>query len=103
MERDLDSNRIIETGERFFYQADGLGSITELTNMTGTVSQSYTCSSVGKIESQLNPALIQPYTYTAREFDGETGLFETIWGTEVNQPTLSNCGSPRLFRLSNIE
>lgn len=58
-----------------FYHADGLGSITELTDTAGTVAQRYTYSSFGKIESQLDPTFIQPYTFTAREFDPETGLY----------------------------
>ena len=37
--------------------------------------QAYTYSSFGKIESQLDPNFIQPYTFTSREFDPETGLY----------------------------
>ena len=37
--------------------------------------QAYTYSSFGKIESQLDPNFIQPYTFTGREFDSETGLY----------------------------
>lgn len=62
-------------GQSFFYHADGLGSITELTDTIGTVVQSYTYSSFGKIESQLDPNFVQPYTFTSREFDPETGLY----------------------------
>ncbi|HKA22652.1 MAG TPA: RHS repeat-associated core domain-containing protein, partial [Blastocatellia bacterium] len=36
--------------------------------------QRYAYSSFGKIESQLDPSFVQPYTFTAREFDSETGL-----------------------------
>jgi RHS repeat-associated protein len=46
-----------------------------LTNQTGTVIQRYTYSSFGKIESQLDPNFVQPFTYTARELDTETGLY----------------------------
>jgi RHS repeat-associated protein len=72
----IDEPLIMEkAGASFFYQADGLGSITELTDSAGVVKQSYTYSSFGKIESQLDPTFIQPYTFTAREFDTETGLY----------------------------
>ena len=72
----IDEPLIMEKGgASFFYHADGLGSITELTDTTGTVGQSYTYSSFGKIESQLDPNFIQPYTFTGREFDVETGLY----------------------------
>lgn len=61
-------------GQSFFYHADGLGSITEITDSTGALNQQYTYSSFGKIESQLDSNFIQPYTFTGREFDPETGL-----------------------------
>jgi RHS repeat-associated protein len=72
----IDEPLIMEkNAQSFYYHADGLGSITELTNQSGTVVQRYTYSSFGKIESQLDPNFIQPYTYTSREFDAETGLY----------------------------
>ena len=72
----IDEPLIMEkSGSSFFYHADGLGSITELTNSSGTVAQRYTYSSFGKIESQLDLNLSQPYTFTGRELDQETGLY----------------------------
>jgi len=72
----IDEPLIMEKGgASFFYHADGLGSVTELTNSSGTVVQSYTYSSFGKIESQVDPNFVQPYTFTSREFDPETGLY----------------------------
>jgi len=72
----IDEPLIVEkSGVSSFYHADGLGSITELTDSIGTVAQAYTYSSFGKIESQLDPNFVQPYTFTAREFDMETGLY----------------------------
>jgi len=72
----IDEPLLLEKGgASFFYHADGLGSITETSNQSGTVSQRYTYSSFGKIESQLDPNFVQPYTYTSREFDPETGLY----------------------------
>ena len=72
----IDEPLILEkSGVSSFYHADGLGSITELTDSVGTVAQSYTYSSFGKIESQLVPDFIQSYSFTAREFDLETGLY----------------------------
>lgn len=72
----IDEPLVMEKGgASFFYHADGLGSITEITNQSGTVVQAYTYSSFGKIESQLDPNFVQPYTFTAREFDSETGLY----------------------------
>jgi len=72
----IDEPLIVEKGgQSFFYHADGLGSITEITDTAGVVKQQYTYSSFGNIESQLDPNFIQPYTFTSREFDSETGLY----------------------------
>jgi RHS repeat-associated protein len=59
---------------RIYYHADGLGSITTLTNHMGYKVQQYDYDSFGNIKS--TPFWIkQPYTYTGREFDYETGLY----------------------------
>jgi RHS repeat-associated protein len=72
----IDEPLIMEkSGASFFHHADGLGSITEITDSAGAVKQRYTYSSFGNIESQLDPNFIQPYTFTAREFDPEAGLY----------------------------
>ena len=72
----IDEPLILERGgASFSYHADGLGSITEITDATGAVRQRYTYSSFGKIESRLDPNFVQPYTFTSREFDPETSFF----------------------------
>lgn len=72
----IDEPLIMEkAGASFFYHADGLGSITDITDSTGAVKQSYTYSSFGKIESQLDAKFSQPYTFTGREFDPETDTY----------------------------
>jgi len=72
----IDEPLIMEkNSQSFYYHADGLGSITEITNQSGTVAQRYAYSSFGKIESQLDANFVQPYAYTSREFDTETGLY----------------------------
>ena len=72
----IDGPLILEkNSQSLFYLTDGLGSIVELTDAVGTVVQSYNYSSFGKIESQLDPDLVQPYTFTSRELDSETGQY----------------------------
>jgi RHS repeat-associated protein len=72
----IDEPLVMEKGgQNYFYHADGLGSITEITNQSGTPVQRYTYSSFGEIESQLDANFVQPYTYTSRELDTETGLY----------------------------
>jgi RHS repeat-associated protein len=72
----IDEPLIMEkNNQSFYYHADGLSSITELTNQSGMVIQRYTYSSFGKIESQFDANFVQPYAYTSREVDIETGLY----------------------------
>lgn len=93
----IDEPLVMEKGgASFFYHADGLASITEITNQAGNVVQAYTYSSFGKIESQLDPNFVQPYTFTAREFNPETGLlylrnryYDPFTGTFITQDPLN--------------
>jgi len=72
----IDEPLILEkNNQSFYYHADGLSSIMELTNQSGTVVQRYTYSSFGKLESQLDPNFVQPYTFTSRESDTESQLY----------------------------
>lgn len=56
-----------------FYHANGLGSIVALTNAAGSVVQTYSYDSFGNITQ--SGSITQPFTYTAREYDSETGLY----------------------------
>ncbi|KRT69831.1 MAG: YD repeat-containing protein [candidate division NC10 bacterium CSP1-5] len=56
------------------FHADGLGSITTLTNTSGAPVRSYTYDSFGRLVAQTG-TLTNPYTFTAREFDPEIGLY----------------------------
>jgi RHS repeat-associated protein len=72
----IDEPLIMEkNNQSFFYHIDGLGSISEITNHIGNVTQRYTYSSFGKIESELDLTFVQPYAYTSREHDPETGMY----------------------------
>ena len=63
-----------KNSQMYYYHADGLGSIIALTNSAGAVAQSYQYDAFGNIMSG-TPTVTQPYTYTAREYDPETGLY----------------------------
>lgn len=57
-----------------YYNADGLGSITSLTNSSGAAAQTYTYDSFGKVTAS-GGSLSNPFQYTGREMDSETGLY----------------------------
>jgi RHS repeat-associated protein len=57
-----------------YYNADGLGSVTSLTNSSGAAAETYTYDSFGKVTAS-SGSLVNPFQYTGREFDSETGLY----------------------------
>lgn len=65
---------MVRSGATSYYQADGLGSVTSLTNSAGAAAQTYTYDSFGK-QTGSSGSLTNPFQYTAREFDSETGLY----------------------------
>jgi RHS repeat-associated protein len=56
-----------------YYEADGLGSITSLTNSAGTTAETYGYDTFGNLLATTG-TLINPIRYTSRELDSETGL-----------------------------
>jgi RHS repeat-associated protein len=66
---------MVRNGQSYFYHFDGLGSVTAITDSTGSAVQKYEYDSFGNIVSMLDPNFKQPYTYTSREYDEETGLY----------------------------
>ena len=56
-----------------YYNADGLGSVTSLANGSGSLTQSYAYDSFGKVTAS-SGSVTNPFQYTARESDSETGL-----------------------------
>ncbi len=61
-------------GQSYFYHADHQGSIRMITNASGAIVNSYDYDSYGKINS-ITESSSNPYLYTAREYDAESGLF----------------------------
>ena len=57
-----------------YFHADGLGSVTSLTDPTGAVATSYVYDSFGNLTASTGTAT-NPFQYTGREIDSETGLY----------------------------
>lgn len=57
-----------------YYEEDGLGSVTSLTTSSGTIANTYTYDSDGKLTAS-SGSVPNPISYTGREFDSETGLY----------------------------
>jgi RHS repeat-associated protein len=58
----------------YFYEADGLGSITSLTTPAGAVAATYTYNSFG-FQTNGTGNATNWFRYTARELDSDTGLY----------------------------
>jgi RHS repeat-associated protein len=57
-----------------YYHADGLGSVTSLSNGAGSLVQTYGYDAFGK-QTTSTGSLTNPFQYTARELDVETSLY----------------------------
>ena len=62
------------SGGTYYYHPDGLGSITSLTDGTGQLAASYVYDSFGNLTAS-SGTITNPFQYTGREFDSETGLY----------------------------
>lgn len=61
-------------GGTYFYHADGLGSITSLTDPAGALAASYVYDSFGKLSGSTG-TVTNAFQYTGRDFDSEAGLY----------------------------
>jgi len=57
-----------------YYLADGLGSVTSLTDAKGNLASTYQYDSFGNLTASTG-SISNPFLYTGREFDAETGLY----------------------------
>jgi len=65
---------MLRSGATSYFHADGLGSITSLSSSAGSIANTYTYDSFGKLTASTG-SLVNPFQYTARESDSETGLY----------------------------
>ena len=61
------------SGTTSYYQQDGLGSVSSLSNAAGSLANTYLYDSYGKITSS-SGTIANAFEYTGREYDRETGL-----------------------------
>src|SRR5271165_2552902 len=65
---------MLRSGTTSYYQADGLGSLTSLSNTSGALANTYTYDSFGNLVASTG-SLTNSFRYTGREFDAETSLY----------------------------
>ncbi|PYU38523.1 MAG: hypothetical protein DMG54_29860 [Acidobacteria bacterium] len=65
---------MLRSGATSYFHADGLGSVTSLSSSAGSIANTYTYDSFGKLTASTG-SLVNPFQYTARESDTESGLY----------------------------
>jgi RHS repeat-associated protein len=65
---------ILRAGTTSYYQADGLGSVTTLSNPAGAIANNYTFDSFGNLMAS-SGTIQNSFRFTGREFDTETNLY----------------------------
>lgn len=64
---------MLGAGATSLFDADGLGSISSLSNSTGSLVQTYTFDSFGKLKAS-SGSVTNPFGFTGRELDTESNL-----------------------------
>ena len=64
----------LRSGTTSYYEQDGLGSVTSLSNAAGTPVETYSFDSFGRATASTG-TLTNPFQYAGREFDSETGIY----------------------------
>jgi RHS repeat-associated protein len=95
---------VTKAGATFYYHQDGLGTVTDLTDAAGATAKSYDDDAYGTIVDQTG-TVEQPYTYTGREFDSESGLYfyrtryyDPMTGKFLQQDSIGLRGGLNLYR-----
>jgi len=65
---------VADNNKAYYYHFDGLGSVVALSNSNGDSCQSYEYSAYGQVAAS-DPNNPNPYMFTGRRFDIETGLY----------------------------
>jgi RHS repeat-associated protein len=65
---------MLRSGTNAYYLSDGIRSITSLSNSAGALPNTYTYDSFGKVTASTG-TLTNPFQFTGREFDQETGAY----------------------------
>jgi len=87
-----------------YYEADGLDSVTSLSNASGGLANTYSYDSFGNLTASTGTAT-NPLRYTGREFDSETGIYnyraryyDRSTGRFISEDPISFLGGTNVYR-----
>jgi RHS repeat-associated protein len=93
----------LRSGTVSYYEQDAANSVTSLSNSTGVVADTYTYDSFGNVTNSTG-TLRNPFQYTGRELDSETGLnynraryYNPATGGFISEDPLGYAGGGRNF------
>ena len=66
---------VLDNDAEYYYHRDGLGSVVALSDSNGDTVQTYEYSIYGQVAAEDPNFLTNPYLFTGRRFDIETGLY----------------------------
>lgn len=65
----------LRSGATSYFEQDGIGSVTSLSNSAAALANTYSYDSFGNLTGSTG-TITNPFRYTAREFDPETNIYE---------------------------
>jgi RHS repeat-associated protein len=93
----------LRNGTTLYYEADAIGSISSLSNGSGSLASTYVYDSAGKLTSSTG-TFVNPYRFSGREYDTETGLYyyraryyEPALGRFISEDPVGLFGGANLF------
>lgn len=89
---------MLRSGATSYYHQDGINSVTSISNASGVLAQTYTFDSFGNLTNS-SGSLTNPFRYTAREFDSETGLYN--YRHRYYDPSIGRFTSEDLIRFES--
>jgi RHS repeat-associated protein len=94
---------ILRAGVTSYYHEDGLGSVNALSQINGSYDEIYKYDSFG-VRLSYDGNVINPFQYTAREFDMETSLlyyraryYDTSVGRFISEDPVRYLGGPNFY------
>jgi RHS repeat-associated protein len=94
----------LQSGTSSYYEQDGLGSVTSLSNSAGALANTYTYDTYGKLTAS-SGTITNPFQFTGREFEAETGLrfyrlryFDSTVGRFVSEDPIGFDGGINFYR-----
>jgi len=95
---------VFESNASYYYHADGLGSVTELTKKNASTVNTYFYDTFGDDSPASSETVANPFHYTARERDSETKLYyyraryyDPLFGRFLSEDPLRFQGGMNLY------